>query len=96
MTKVYYTVIPHRNVSKNDIPKLENAGLKIDFDDIVLILKSNPFLRVRNMELLKPKNKRMYSMRINEKHRVVYTVDKVAKVVKIWSAWSHYDRKLPK
>ena len=94
MTK--WTVIPHREVKKVDIPKLEKTGLKQDFDEIVAILKNNPYSRERNMELMKPKNKQIYSMRINIQHRVVYTINKQDKIVKIWSAWSHYQKRVPK
>ena len=94
MTK--WTVIPHRGVKKTDISKLEKAGLKQDFDEIVTILKKNPYSRERNMELMKPKNKQIYSMRINIQHRVVYTIHKQDKIVKIWSAWSHYQNRTPK
>lgn len=91
-----WTVLPHKAVKKEDIPKLEAAGLKTDFDEIVALLKENPYSRQRRMEKLNPKNKEIYSMRINIQHRVVYTIDKPNKVVKIWSAWSHYEQRLPK
>ncbi len=93
-----WIVIPHRLVKKEDIPKLESARLKQDFDEIVSVLKNNPFNRKRNMEHLNPKNRSLYSMRINIQHRVVYTIDKRKKIVKIWPAWSHCDNKtrLPK
>jgi len=90
-----WTVIPHKDVKKADITKLEKVGLKQDFDEIVAILKKNPYSRERNMELMKPKNKHIYSMRINIQHRVVYTVHKQDKIVKIWSAWSHYRQRIP-
>ena len=93
---VEWTVIPHRDVKKADFQKLEKAGLKNDFDEIVEILKKNPYSRERNMELMKPKNKQIYSMRINIQHRVVYTIHKEDKVVKIWSAWSHYQQRIPR
>ncbi|MDR2976772.1 MAG: Txe/YoeB family addiction module toxin [Streptococcaceae bacterium] len=96
MTENEWTVIPHREVKKTDIPLLEKAGLKSDFDEVVKILKANPYQRVRNMELLKPKNKQIYSMRINIQHRVIYTIDKAHKIVKIWSAWSHYEQRIPR
>ena len=93
---IEWTVIPHRDVKKDDIPELEKVGLKQDFDEIVTILKKNPYSRERNMELMKPKNKQIYSMRINIQHRVVYTIHKQDKIVKIWSAWSHYQNRTPK
>jgi len=86
--KEEWIILPHREVKKNDIPLLEQLGLKSDFDEIVDILKKNPYQQVRNMEVLQPRQKKIYSMRINLQHRVVYTVDKENKIVKIWSAWT--------
>ncbi|WP_019790187.1 Txe/YoeB family addiction module toxin [Streptococcus sobrinus] len=91
-----WIIIPHKLVKRDDIPKLEQASLKEDFNEIVAILKENPYSRVRRMEKLNPKNREIYSMRINVQHRVVYTIDKKQKLVKIWSAWSHYKQRLPK
>ena len=88
-----WTIIPHREVKKKDIPLLEKAGLRTDFDEIVAILKKNPYEKVRSMELLQPRAKKIYYMRINIQHRVVYTIDKKERVVKLWSAWSHYERR---
>ena len=81
---------------KIDISLLERSVLKDDFDEIVKALKEKPYQRIRNMELLQPRNKQIYSMRINVKHRVVYTIDKENRVVKIWSAWTHYQQRMPK
>lgn len=50
---------------------------------MVEILRINLYEQVRRLEKLQPKNKEIYSMRINRKQRVVYTNDKVSKVVKI-------------
>lgn len=91
-----WTVIPHKLVKREDIPRLEAVGLKRDFDEVVAILKENPYSRSRRMEKLNPKHREIYSMRINIKHRVVYTIDKPNRIVKIWSAWSHYEQRLPK
>jgi len=53
-----WTVLPHREVKNKDIPLLEESGLKEDFDEIVAALKQNPYQQIRNMELLKPRQKR--------------------------------------
>jgi hypothetical protein len=37
-----WLVLPHREVKKSDIPLLEKAGLKQDFDEIIVQLKKNP------------------------------------------------------
>jgi len=91
-----WTVIPHREVKKKDIPLLVASNLKNDFDEIVSILKQNPYSKERNAEKINPKNKNIYSMRINIQHRVVYTIDKENKIVKLWSAWTHYQQRIPK
>ncbi len=83
----------HRDVMKKDIPLLKQHNLKNDFDEIAKILKDNPYSHVRNFEKLEPRKRKICSMRINNQHRVVYTVDKKDHQVIIWSAWSHYERK---
>lgn len=91
-----WKVSAHKEVLKKHLPLLEQAGLKKDFDEIVRILKENPFSTKRRREKLQPKQKDLYSMRLNSKHRVVYTVDQETKTVKIWAAWSHYEDNIPK
>lgn len=91
-----WKVSAHKDVIKKDKLLLEASDLDSDFDEVVAILKVNPFQRVRQMEKMNPKNKSIYSMRINSQHRVVYTVDKEKHTVKIWSAWSHYESRMPR
>lgn len=91
-----WTVRVHKEVKKKHIPLLEKVNLLTDYDEVIEILKRNPFTRVRNFEKLNPKHKEIFSMRINSKHRVVYTVDKKSKIVKVWAAWSHYENNVPR
>ena len=88
-----WKVAAHKDIKKKHLPLLKQAGLLDDFEDIVKILKNNPYEQVRNNKVLQPKEKKMYSMRINGQHRVVFTIDKK---VTLWSAWSHYKRGMPK
>lgn len=90
-----WKVVAHKEVRKKHVPLLEQAGLLEDYKDIVNILKENPYQRVRNNELLQPRQKKIRSMRINGQHSVVFTVDKTEKVVTIWAAWSHYEKGMP-
>ncbi len=92
----HWKVLVHREVKKKQIPLLEQAGLKVDYEEIIKILKLNPFSNERSREEMSPKQKELYSVRINGRHRVVYTVDKETKTVKLWSAWSHYEKNIPK
>ena len=91
-----WKVVVHREVTKKHLPLLEAIGLKGDYEDILSILKHNPFERVRNFEKLEPKNKSIFSMRLNNQHRVIYTIDKQSKTVKVYAAWSHYENNMPK
>ncbi|MGY3772616.1 Txe/YoeB family addiction module toxin [Tetragenococcus solitarius] len=83
-------------MKKEHILSLEKSGLKKDFDEIVDTLKENPFANVRKQEKLSPKSRGLYSMRINNKHRVVYSVNKKDKEVIILATWSHYEKDIPK
>lgn len=94
--EVEWKVCVHKDVLKKQLSLLEAAGLLDDYNDIIYVLKINPYENVRSREKLNPRNKQIYSMRINSKHRVVYTIDKAKRLVKVWSAWSHYEKGLPK
>ena len=91
-----WRVSAHREVIKKDMPLLKQANLKDIFDEIVENLKINPYKEYRNFEKLHPYNRYIYSLRINGQHRVVFTIDKKQRRVKIWSSWSHYESRMPK
>lgn len=93
MTK--WKVRAHRDVMKKDLPLLEQNQLKDDFDDIVTSLKKNPYNSFRHFEKLNPHHLEIYSLQLNHQHRVVFTIQKKEKIVKIWSAWSHYENRMP-
>ncbi len=80
-----------RNSAKTDLKKIKKSQLKDNFLEIVEQLKKDPFAPNQSFEKLKPPIAGKYSRRLNIQHRVVYTVDLDKKVVKIWSAWSHYE-----
>ena len=86
----------HKDVLKKQIPLLRSVGLISDYEDIIDILKKNPYENIRSREKLNPRNKQIFSMRIKSKHRVVYTIEKEKRLVKVWSAWSHYEKGIPK
>ncbi|WP_230678559.1 type II toxin-antitoxin system YoeB family toxin [Lacticaseibacillus zhaodongensis] len=91
-----WKVVPHREVRKKDEPLLERAGLHENYMAVIETLKQNPYSREHNQELLHPHSRNIYSMHINDQHRCVYTIDKEKRLVKIWSAWSHYEKRMPK
>jgi Txe/YoeB family toxin of toxin-antitoxin system len=83
----------HKDVKRKDEEYLKSAGLYDIYLEIKEILKDNPFSTKRSREKLVPKSDNKYSMRINKKHRVVYTIDKQNRILIIWSAWTHYEKR---
>lgn len=78
------------NSAKSDLRKLKKSGLTNQFDKVLAQLVSNPYEPNQNFEKLTPPGDGKYSRRINRQHRVVYTVDQSMKVVRIYSAFTHY------
>ena len=94
MTDTYWKILQHRDIKKKHIPLLERDGLKGDFNNIIEILQKNPFEQVRLNEVLQLNDKKIRSMRINGKHRVIFTIAKATRTVTIWAAWSHNEENL--
>ena len=82
------------NILRRVVKNLSELEIPVDEDNSIVTILKKPYDQVRNMELLTPPKKRIYSMRINLQHRVVYTIDKKNKIVKIWSAWSYYENRV--
>lgn len=82
-----YTFIRTKQ-AKKDFEKLRNSNLKQTAYELMEIIEKNPY---------EPPVEKMtnqiatYSRRINRKHRLVYEVYEEKKIVKIISAWNHYD-----
>ena len=74
-----------------DIPKLKSARLDKTAQEIINILRVNPYQSPPKWEKLKGDLSGACSRRINHKHRLVYEVIDDAHTVKIISMWSHYD-----
>lgn len=80
-----------KNSAKSDLKKIKHSNLKDNYKKIEEQLKKNPYEPNQSFEKLEPPMAKKYSRRLNIQHRVVYTVDDEAKVVTIYSAWSHYE-----
>lgn len=78
--------------AKKDLPKLKAAGLHKKFDELIQVIRENPFQTPPPYEKLV--GIPYYSRRINIQHRLVYSVDIKENVVVILSVWSHYERGL--
>ena len=75
-----------------DIPKLKAAHLQAKAQELIAIIRENPYQTPPNYEKLVGNLQGMYSRRINQQHRLVYEVFEAEKTIKIVSLWSHYER----
>jgi Txe/YoeB family toxin of toxin-antitoxin system len=77
--------------AQRDAKKLTAAGLRSNVEELLNLLKENPFKRPPSFEKLVGDLAGAYSRRINIQHRLVYQVIKEKKTVKIIRMWSHYE-----
>lgn len=89
MTHLYKVVI--KNSAKKDLKKLKQSNLKDQFNNVIEVLRKNPFEASQSFEKLVPRKHQYYSRRLNHQHRVVYKVNQEENIVEIYSAWSHYE-----
>ena len=80
-----------KNSAKKDLKKLKASNLRKQFEEIVSVLKDDPYYPSQSFEKLFPKHEGRYSRRLNHQHRVVYKVNEDTKEVEIYSTWSHYE-----
>ena len=74
-----------------DARKLAVAGLKAKAQDLLKVLKENPYKNPPPCEKLVGDLKGAYSRRINIQHRLVYQVFDEEHVVKVLRLWTHYE-----
>ncbi|MEX0780879.1 MAG: Txe/YoeB family addiction module toxin [Balneolales bacterium] len=77
--------------SQKDARKAASLGLKPNIEELLDILRINPFQEYPPYEKLVGKLEGTYSRRINIQHRLVYQVYEEKKIVKVIRMWTHYD-----
>lgn len=87
---VNYKVVYTKNAAK-DISNLKAANLSNKVQNLIELIKENPFQNPPLYEKLLGNLSGLYSRRINIQHRLVYEVLEDIKTVKIISMWSHYE-----
>jgi len=85
MYKIVYT-----GQAQKDAKKLAGSGLKEKAQDILKIIKNNPFQKPPPFEKQVGDLRGAYSRRINIQHRIVYQVYEKEKIVKVIRMWTHY------
>lgn len=77
--------------AQKDAQKLAASGLKAKAQEILAIIKENPFQNPPPYEKLVGDLSGAYSRRINIQHRLVYEVLTEQRTVKVLRMWSHYE-----
>lgn len=87
---VNYKVVFTKQAQK-DAEKISTSGLKAKTEQLIEILRENPYQTPPFYEKLVGDLAEVYSRRINIQHRLVYQVIEDKKIVKIIRMWTHYE-----
>ncbi len=85
-----YTLL-YSKQAKKDARKLKASGLKQKAEEILAILRRNPFENPPRFEKLVGDLQGAYSRRLNIQHRIVYQVREKDRYVRILRMWSRYE-----
>lgn len=77
--------------AQKDAKKLSASGLKPKAEELLAILRQNPYQNPPPYEKLVGDLAGAYSRRINIQHRLVYQILAEEHVVKMLRMWSHYE-----
>lgn len=77
--------------AQKDAHKLAASGLKAKAQELLAVIKENPFQNPPPYEKLVGDLAGAYSRRINIQHRLVYQVLEEEHTVKVLRMWSHYE-----
>ncbi|WP_420641444.1 Txe/YoeB family addiction module toxin [Candidatus Leptofilum sp.] len=77
--------------AKKDAKKVARAGLRPKAEELLDILRRNPYQTPPRYEKLIGDLSGAYSRRINIQHRLVYQLYEDEKTVKILRMWTHYE-----
>ena len=86
-----YRIVITKSAQKYKEKIKQQPVLKKKVNNLLEIIKNNPYQNPPPYEKLLGNLSECYSRRINIQHRLVYTVDEEQKVVKIISMWTHYE-----
>ena len=77
--------------AQKDASKLATSGLKAKAQELLTVIKENPFQNPPPYEKLVGDLSGAYSRRINIQHRLVYELMPELQTVKILRMWTHYE-----
>ena len=74
-----------------DSKKIKSVGLKSQTEKLFHLLSEDPLQSPPAYEKLVGNLNGFYSRRINIQHRLVYEIDKTARIVHVLRMWTHYE-----
>ena len=77
--------------AQKDAKKIAHSGLKPQAEQLLEMIKENPFKNPPPYEKLVGDLSGAYSRRINIQHRLVYEVLDDIKTIKVIRMWTHYE-----
>lgn len=77
--------------TQKDAKKLSAAGLRPKAEVLLALLAEDPLRMPPPFEKLVGDLEGAYSRRINIQHRMVYSVERKSRTVKVIRLWSHYE-----
>jgi len=77
--------------AQKDAKKLSESGLKNKAQEILDVIKENPYQNPPPYEKLVGDLTGAYSRRINIQHRLVYQVFEKEQIIKVIRLWTHYE-----
>ena len=83
--------IKYSKQAVKDSKKIEQSNLKQSVENLLEVLKENPFQNPPPYEKLIGDLTGKYSRRINIQHRLVYEVFEERKIVRALRMWTHYE-----
>ena len=77
--------------AQKDAKKISKSGLRPNIEEILNILREDPYKKPTPFEKLIGDLSGTYSRRINIRHRIVYQIYDKEKIVKVIRMWTHYE-----
>ena len=77
--------------AQKDAKKISKSGLRTKVEEILNILREDPYKKPPPFEKLIGDLSGTYSRRINIRHRIVYQIYDKEKIVKVIRMWTHYE-----
>lgn len=77
--------------AQKDAKRLSNSGLRPKAEELLELLRLNPYQTPPSFEKLVGDLAGAYSRRINIQHRIVYQILEEEHTVKILRMWTHYE-----